>query len=284
MKTIAFDLEIAKVVPDGANWDKQHPLGISCAATLTSEGQAQLWHNGQDWATDRDGARYGDKMSPNQVRDLVAYLRDFINRGYSVVTWNGLGFDFKVLAEECEDRMWAMTVADMAMGMHIDPGFQMVCERGFMIGLDKAAKGLRVGGKTDGMHGDLAPILWSGDLSTATTEQRENIMHFFPLLEAAGTRAAQDLCLEYVGQDARATMDVYNAIVEKKKVWWVTTKGTICKYPWKPIIKQDPYDRLLRVSEALGVDEPNTSWMTDPRPRGVYFEWVEVLKRRQITL
>jgi len=289
MKLIAFDLEIAKPMVDGVEWSEQRPLGISCAATLTSEGQMKHWHNGQNLTTGGNFA-FGDKMNPGQVHQLVAYLQGFINRGYYVVTWNGLGFDFDVLAEECKDRTWAMQVGKMAMGAHIDPGFQMVCKRGYMIGLEKAAKGLRVEGKTKGMHGALAPLLWSGDLSTASPEQLEDIAGFFEdghNNHFAGSRAAQDLCLEYVGQDVQATMNVYNALLEQKEVWWVTAKGTICKKPWKPIIKTDPFDRLLTVEEALRIDEPNTSWMSDPRPRSAYFGWVKALQQmpeRVITL
>lgn len=282
MKVIAFDLEIAKPVIEGVKWAEQRPLGISCAATLTSAGRSQLWRGMEHHG------RYEDKMGPEQVRSLVLYLEERVKEGYIIITWNGLGFDFDVLAEECDSRSWAQRVADMAMGAHIDPGFQMVCERGFMIGLETAANALKVGGKTEGMHGDLAPLLWSGDLSTASIEQKENIMALLDgRIEEAGSREAQDLCLEYVGQDVKATMDVYKALVEQKEVWWVTAKGSICRYPWKPIIKEDPYERLLTVQEALRVDEPDTSWMTDPRPRSSFFEWVKAVqgeRERVITL
>lgn len=286
---IAFDLEISKPIIDGVEWKEQRPLGISCASTLTSKGEMRYWHNNQDLveAGSDSGKAFGDCMTPYEVQKLVGYLLNFINHAGQVVTWNGLGFDFDILAEECQSRTWANRVVKIAMSdHHIDPGFQMVCRLGYMIGLEKCAKGLRVSGKTEGMHGDLAPLLWSGDLSTVSDEQLESIAGFFDggnPDDFAGSRAAQDLCLEYVGQDSRATMNVYNALVEKREVWWITAKGTICRKPWRPIIKQDP-PRLLTVEEALEIDVPNTSWMTDPRPRGVYFEWAEVLKRRQITL
>lgn len=275
MKVVAFDLEIAKPVV-GNDWSAQRPLGISCAATLTSEGRMTLWHGIQ--AVELDGV-IDDRMLPGSVRSLALYLEEMTEKGYHVVTWNGLGFDFDVLAEECQSRDWGRRVADLAMGAHIDPGFQMVCERGFMIGLDKCAQALRVGGKTEGMHGDLAPLLWSGNLGEASIEQEENMMALLDGdLKLAGTRKAQSLCLEYVAQDVRATMDVYNGLISQKEVWWITAKGSICKYPWKPVIKED---RLLTVGEALLLDEPNTSWMTEPRLRSQYFEWVKVLKEER---
>ena len=39
MKLLAFDLEIAKPLPEGCtDWKAHSPLGISCAATLRSDG------------------------------------------------------------------------------------------------------------------------------------------------------------------------------------------------------------------------------------------------------
>ena len=42
---VAFDIEIANPFPDGVDdWQPFRPFGISCAATLTSEGQMTVWH------------------------------------------------------------------------------------------------------------------------------------------------------------------------------------------------------------------------------------------------
>ena len=85
-----------------------------------------------------------------------------------------------------------------------------------MIGIETAGKGLDVGAKTEGMHGDLAPVLWCGWPDWADDELRA-------LIEALGvepgTREAQDLCLEYVAQDAKLTADVYSAILDRRYVW-----------------------------------------------------------------
>ena len=36
-KYLAFDLEIAREIPEGGDWKANRPLGISCAATLASD-------------------------------------------------------------------------------------------------------------------------------------------------------------------------------------------------------------------------------------------------------
>ena len=45
-KYLAFDIETAKDVPgEDFNWRPHRPLGISCAATLTSDSsELRLWH------------------------------------------------------------------------------------------------------------------------------------------------------------------------------------------------------------------------------------------------
>ena len=50
-KMLAFDIEIAKELPDDFDDFKSYrPLGISCAAALTNEGNFTEWYGGK-----RDG-------------------------------------------------------------------------------------------------------------------------------------------------------------------------------------------------------------------------------------
>ena len=39
-------------------------------------------------------------MSQQEAAGLVEYLAAQVEHGYTIVTWNGLGFDFDILAEE----------------------------------------------------------------------------------------------------------------------------------------------------------------------------------------
>jgi hypothetical protein len=131
-----------------------------------------------------------------------------------------------------------------------------------MTKLVKLSEGLKVGTKTEGMHGDLAPYLWNGypssgdDLDADLADVRAAIE---PLGVEPGTRAAQDLCLEYVAQDARITADTYTALLEQGHVYWITQKGTRSRYPWRPETKPG---RLLTVNESCALPLPDTSWMS----------------------
>lgn len=268
MKIVGFDLEIAKVVPQGEkDWDKHRPLGISCAAitiTLPGGDMTYIWPHPAKYDPK---VMLPSKLPIHEVDNLIRVLWDYHIQGYHIVTWNGLKFDFAILAEE---GSMPKTCKKIAFN-HIDIGFQMLCERGYMIGLDTAAKGLDLPGKTEGMHGALAPVMWAKD------------------------RASQDKVLEYVGQDARTTAEVYDGIMETGHVPWIAKSGRL-NY-WRPGIvviasaKGDiePRDggyeiagfymtdametRLLTVKEALKLRLPDTNWMDDPISRRSCYEW-----------
>ena len=92
---LAFDLEIARSLPEGLeDWKSIRPLGITCAATITSEGELTVYP-----ATDDSGA-FSDRMTPAQASQLVDDLQAAAQSGMTLLTWNGLGFDFDILAEE----------------------------------------------------------------------------------------------------------------------------------------------------------------------------------------
>jgi hypothetical protein len=210
-------------------------LGITCAATETDDGVVKLWHGGEGTH------EYAPKMTPAQVGKLIDYLEQ---DGRPVVTWNGLGFDFDVVAEESFFEMTRERVRNLALG-HIDIAFQMFCEKGFMCGLDAAAKGQGVGAKLEGMSGAKAPIMWRKG------------------------RKAQDLTLQYVAQDASITAAVYRSILDKGLMRWVTKRGGLGT--WVPTIHDG---RLLTCRECLDLPLPDTSWMDDPWPREKFAGWV----------
>jgi hypothetical protein len=261
-KFVAFDLEIADEFPEDGNWQLVRPLGISCAATYTSDGMLKRWRAPADVEGDPfdvarceggeivvhyyepynlEGAPFPERMTPEHCRQMVDYLLELEERGYEVVTWNGLGFDFDILAEEVADLDYRNTVIELAL-RHVDPFFNMVCDKGFGIALNTAAQGLGVAGKTEGMHGDLAPMMW-----------REGLER-------------QLKVLEYVGQDAIATANVYTALRERGVLPWTTKRGT--QSYWRR--RQGMVDPVNRAAQW---PKPDTSWMTRPRPRSSYYAW-----------
>jgi hypothetical protein len=258
---IGFDLEIAEPFPED-RWDYKAKLGISCAAVYSTNAK---YH--KPYYPKISGGRYGDRMSEEEVMDMVGDLLLFESQGNYIVTWNGLGFDFLVLALELSDPRHVESVKQMAI-RHIDPFFNMFCDRGFGIGLQKAAEGLGVGGKLGGMHGSIAPLMWNADFPASSQDEAEKVIGTGL---RRGSKEAQDLCIKYVIQDAKATHDIYQALLSSGEMYWITGSGRRSSKPWYPRIKNG---RLYTCHEANALPEPDTSWMDSPWPRSKFTGWI----------
>lgn len=229
---VAFDLETAKILPENAGGDllSYRPLGIACAAAVApDDADSFLWHG-----RDSRGLPAPEVSRPEAVA-IVEDLERLTSKGLTVVTWNGLGFDFAVLADASglADRC-----AALALG-HVDMLFHFVCARGHFVSLQKVAEGMGLKGKTAGVTGADAPKLW-----------------------AAGRH---DQVLAYCGQDSRTTLEIAEIAEEKGRMSWLTRKGTreqlFLPQGW------------LSVREAQKLPLPDTSWMSEPPSRDGFFRW-----------
>jgi hypothetical protein len=170
MSYAAFDIEIAKEIPEGCDdWREIAPLGISCAA-LAYPDPLGIGHRYMIW----EG---WPQMDLKQIGKMLADLEWVGGRGTQIVTWNGLGFDFPVIAQE----IYQPTRIAMLARSHIDMMFMVVAKNGHYLGLDKAARGMGLGGKRkevqlrDGssihdMSGAKAPRMWAERETAAVLE------------------------------------------------------------------------------------------------------------------
>jgi hypothetical protein len=223
-KDLAFDIESTKVMEDASDWRSQRPLGISCAATLLADSyEPILWHGGNDRSCP------ADKMSPQEAAALVDYLEDQTKRGYTLVTWNGVGFDLDVLAEESG----MLEACRKLASSHVDMMFHVLCRLGHGVGLDAAARGMGLAGKTKGTTGAVAPVLWA--------------------------RGEREKVLAYVGQDVRTTLELVRECEPLGALRWISRSGRLrtMRLP----------DGWMPVEAALELPLPNTSWMDEPWPR-----------------
>ena len=229
---LAFDIETAKDVPgDDFNWRPHRPLGISCAATLASNaGQPLLWYG-----KTRDGLPE-KQMSSEDAQRLVQYLSKMAADGFRILTWNGLGFDFDILAEESGT---AASCRECALD-HVDMMFHVFCSLGYPVALDKAAQGMGLPGKLPGMSGFKAPKLWAQG-------------HFKEVLE-------------YVAQDVRTAMQIAQTCEQRRSFEWITRKGTKSSLSLA--------NGWLPVREALQLPKPDTSWMSNPMSRLDFTAWL----------
>jgi len=229
---LAFDIETAKDVPgEDFNWRPHRPLGISCAATLASDStDVRLWHG-----IASDGAPAG-RMTRDDVAGLVQFLSKAVQDGFTILTWNGLGFDFDILAEESAA---AGNCHECALG-HVDMMFHIVCSMGYPVALDKGAQGMGLTGKPAGMTGFQAPKLWA-------------------------ERRYQEV-LDYLAQDVRIAMQIAQVCEERRRFEWITRKGS------KSTLQLPK--GWLTVREALRLPEPDTSWMSNPLKRRDFMGWI----------
>jgi hypothetical protein len=230
-KYLAFDIETAKILPKVAGDLLAHrPLGICCAATLAADqNKPQLFYS-----TKSDGAPAA-KMRKEDLVKFVDHLLEQTRSGYTIVTLNGLGFDFDVLAEE-SGRF--VDCKQLALS-HVDIMFNVFCGKGFGIGLSAAANALGLGKPAD-VDGSIAPQLWQDG-----EHQR---------------------VLDYVGQDCKITLEVA-VTSEKQRVFrWVTKRGTISTF--------DIPSGWLSVKESMELPLPDTSWMDNPWPRSKFTAWL----------
>ena len=228
---LALDIETARLTDGSGDWRSQRPLGITCAAILASDQDSpQLWHG-----KNSDGTP-APQMTPADLSALLAHLQQMVDSGYTLLTWNGLGFDWDILAEESGDlascRKFALD--------HVDMMFHIFCQKGFAVSLDKAAQGLGLPGKPPGMTGGLAPQLW------------------------AEGRYAE--VLKYVAQDVRTAIGIATESERRGAFAWVTSRGRRSSMPLPA--------GWLNVHAAQRLPLPDTSWMDDPWPREKFTGWL----------
>ena len=174
-------------------------------------------------------------MSHEESKRMVLDLVNLVNNGFTLLTWNGLNFDFNILAEESG---LVEECASLALG-HVDIMFHAVCVLGHLVSLDKAAQGMGIKGKHSGIKGSKAPILW-----------------------AEGRHAE---VLDYNTRDATATLEFARLCQDRGVMKWVTRRGTLARMPL-------PQGWLV-VRDARFLPEPDTSWMTQPPRREDSFRW-----------
>ncbi|OGQ82363.1 MAG: hypothetical protein A3F90_05645 [Deltaproteobacteria bacterium RIFCSPLOWO2_12_FULL_60_19] len=230
-KYIAFDIETAKILPkDVEDLLAHRPLGITCAATLAADqGEARLFYSKS--ADDSPSAR----MNRDDLSKFVDFLLARTDEGYTIVTLNGLGFDFDVLAEESGRQD---DCKRLALG-HVDMMFHVFCGKGFGVGLNAAAKAIGLSKPAD-MDGSIAPQLWQD--------------------------GKHDRVLDYVAQDCKITLAVAVASEKQRAFRWITKRGTTAGF--------DIPSGWLTVRDAMKLPLPDTSWMDNPWPRSKFTLWL----------
>ncbi|WP_454061198.1 ribonuclease H-like domain-containing protein [Candidatus Nitrospira salsa] len=230
-KYLAFDIETAKILPEDFGELLAHrPLGICCTATWASQEDAAQ----RFYSRNPDGTPAA-QMNQEDLSAFVDFLQQQVKNGWTIVTLNGLGFDFDILGEE-SNRM--EDCRHLARN-HVDMLFHIFCKKGFGVGLNAAAKAIGLS-KPENVDGSVAPQLWKDG-------QHQQV-------------------LDYVAQDCRLTLDIAETSEKTNTFRWITRKGTTAYV--------DIPSGWQSVEEAMTRPLPDTSWMDKPWPRSKFTDWL----------
>lgn len=207
MKIASFDLESAQTIPDVVQYEDQHfvDLGITCAAVALCDCSSDDW-------SDTDNVVFWHSSDINRLdkADCCEIVHDcmaLVKEGYTFLTWNGAGFDFKLLAvqsgmfKEC---------AEIAYWHHIDMMLYPVFIKGHYLGLQKCLDGIGREGKltvttlNDGtvienMKGAVAPDMWA--------------------------KGEFNAVLEYLNYDVCEPLALLQHMHNKKRIQWISAAG-----------------------------------------------------------
>ena len=245
MAFVAFDVEIAKPVPDGPDILVHRP-GIACAA-IAREGDERA-----SILFDPDvSPEMFDPAAKTMTREgalrILGALEEAAGRGDRVVTWNGAGFDFRLLADETGRHTDCVRLVMKS----VDMMFQVLCDRGHPLSLDAALKGAGLPPKVDQVTlRSGAPVHINGAEA--------------PQYWQAGEYGA---VMAYCAADAERTAALAVACRQSRRLAWTSQKG-------KP---NQIYLRSgwLTVEQCLALPLPDTSWMTRPMTRDDVLAWTK---------
>lgn len=223
-----FDIEIAKGFPEGNDhWSTVAPLGVSCAALCDAKGEhGMLWYSAPGTLA----------MSPTAVHSMVRYLKYIAGKGDAIVTWNGVGFDWRALTYEVPELV--NDLKKLARFTY-DPMYAIFKQRGFPVSLQNACIGQGLKGKLTEVGGAAAVSMWQD-----------------PLLRPK--------VLEYVIQDSKSTAQVAEKIRDTGQFKWLTGRKTI----------SGERMTLLPAQHYMDMQMPDQSWMDDPLTEAHFTGWL----------
>jgi hypothetical protein len=227
---LALDIETAAEVPDGVSWVDYRPLGITCIATQIEGEQPQVWHS---WHNEAPAPR----MLAADIQRVVAYLQHKADEGLTLLSWNGLKFDFDIIAEESRLNVECEALA----ANHVDMMFHAFCELGYFLSLNAASRGMGLPGKVGPIVGAMAPTLW-----------REGRF---------------DEVKRYVARDVDLTLSLARKCEEHGHLSWTSKRGKPMRFALR--------SGWLTTRDAMRLPVPDTSWMDMPTPRAHFVQWMK---------
>ena len=131
---------------------------------------------------------------------------------------------------------------------HVDMMFQVLCQLGFGVSLDAAARGMRLARKCRGLQGSLIPCLWA--------------------------KGKFEEVFEYVIQDVRITLVLAKTCDSRGYLRWITRHGTGRMMPLP--------DGWRTVEVAQNLPEPSSCWLNKQWSRANFTAWMQSVADRVV--
>jgi hypothetical protein len=234
---MAFDIET-----DGLFTDESiQPPQVTCVVTMImrriTKGSFVIetprrWHAALDTAT---------CMSIEEICVLVDYMWSNFEKGVKPLSWNGLGFDFRVLhahvAAHSSLHLYNAKIKNLALD-GIDPMFNFFMNKGFPVALFRVACGFELALNKSGSGGDAAALWFSG-----TETDRHGIVN-------------------YCERDVAVMCMVVSAIDNADQIKWIT-KSSNRLASWTP---SDAQRLFMSCRDACRLRQPDNRWMQSSDP------------------
>ena len=230
-RLLSFDIEISDVftLAPGEDMERYAPFHVSVAATAIPDGEER------HWLSLNESGRPALNLTPRRAHELLEYLEEKLNEGFSLCAWNGLHFDLRWIGHHAGDLPLA---ARIALKIY-DPMFQFFNDQGYPVGLASVAEGLGIS-QAKTMRSADAPREWrAGNFERVK---------------------------EYVLGDCQITNQIVQAIRDGGKVQWVNRSGEVKSKPMHP---------LKTVEEIIAAPGPDQSWMSRPLPKASFHRWID---------
>lgn len=236
---VAFDIETSGLLGDDKS--SPHPPAVFCACATVLRRAAGpgayevtgclRWHSASALSGDRG------EMNVAEIRGMVTdLLRYQDTEGYQVVTWNGVGFDFRVLHEH------ALVAGDAALCARIveltgggcDMMLNFFMHKGFPVSLNSVAVAVNPSFVKSGAGGDVCDRWNNGDAA-----EREAVIRYCE-------RDTEVLAAAVSAADATGSIS-----------WKTKRKGNIAT--WAPVGGRETVFMASR--DTWQLPEPDNSWM-----------------------
>ena len=232
-KYIAFDCE-GTGLPSDKNTRITCTVTIASPPLLTNPNEIIYWHS-----------NYKHTMSEQDVMLLIDYLYDaFSNNNYKIVSYNGTGYDFRMLARHITTEAYLIKIQNLAIG-NTDLFLDFACEFGYYTSMQSFAEGCKLKGKTG--HGKDAIEGW-----------------------LSNNRTRQDNVLEYCKNDVQCLCRIFDFACEHSRLYRKTNAGKVQLW-----MSREPHIRsagqcMLQYNET----PPKVIWMKKPPDISNIWEWI----------